>query len=64
MSLVMSKPTVPRCIYHLYYMSLIVRKPVFRVSDQVPHKPVCTATEDDYMLEISDLGRRGIVLSV
>ena len=26
------------------YMSLVVRKPVFGVSDQVPHKPVCTAT--------------------
>ena len=28
------------------YMSLIVRKPVFGVSDQVPHKPGCTAEED------------------
>ena len=27
-------------------MSLVVRKPVFRVSDQVRHKPDCTATED------------------
>ena len=34
------------------------------VSDQVRHKPGCTATEDGYMLEISDLGSRGIVLSV
>ena len=24
------------------YMSLVVRKPVFGVSDQVPHKPGCT----------------------
>ena len=47
-----------------YYMSLVVRKPVFGVSDQVPHKPGCTATEDEYWLEISDLERRGIVLSV
>ena len=30
----------------MYYLSLIVRKPVFRVSDQVPHKLGCTATED------------------
>ena len=44
-------------------MSLVVRKPVFRVSDLVRHKPGCTATEDGYRLEISDLGRRGIVLS-
>ena len=28
-------------------MSLVMRKPVFGVSDQVPHKPGCTATEDD-----------------
>ena len=27
-------------------MSLVLRKPDFRVSDQVPHKSGCTATED------------------
>ena len=27
-------------------MSLVVRKPVVGVSDQVRHKPGCTATED------------------
>ena len=27
-------------------MSLVVRKPVFGVSDQVRHKPGCTITED------------------
>ena len=46
------------------YWSLVVRKPVFGVSDQVRHKPGCTATEDGQRLEISDLGSRGIVLSV
>ena len=45
-------------------MSLVVRKPVFGVSHQVRHKPGCTTTEDGWTLEISDLGRRGIVLSV
>ena len=45
-------------------MSLVVRKPVFRVSDQVQHKLDCTATEDGERLEISDLSSRGIVLSV
>ena len=30
----------------LNVMSLVVRKPVFRVSDQVRHKPGCTAIED------------------
>ena len=45
-------------------MSLVLRKPVFGVSDHVWHKPGCTATEDGYKLEISDLGRRGIVLSM
>ena len=33
------------CIIKLN-LSLVVRKPVFGVSDQVRHKPVCTATED------------------
>ena len=28
------------------HLSLVVRKPVFRVSDQVRHKQGCTATED------------------
>ena len=32
-----------------------MRKPVFRVSDPVRHKPGCTAAEDGYRLEISDL---------
>ena len=44
-------------------MSLVVRKPVFGVSDQVRHKPGCTAKEDGYGLKISDLESRGIVLS-
>ena len=34
------------------------------VSDMVRHKPGCTATEDSWKLEISDLGRRGIALSM
>ena len=34
------------------------------VSEQVRHKPGCTSTEDDKRLEILDLQRRGIVLSV
>ena len=29
-----------------YDLRLVLRKPVFGVSDQVPHKPGCTATED------------------
>ena len=41
-----------------------MRKPVFGVSDLVPHKPGCTATEDGWRLEILYLGRREIVLSV
>ena len=28
-------------------MSHIVRKPVFGVTEQVPHKPGCTTTDDD-----------------
>ena len=30
-----------------YYMSLVVRKPVFGVSDQVRHKPGCKAATVD-----------------
>ena len=41
-----------------------MRKPVFDITDQVPHKPGCTATEDGWRHEISDLGSRRIVLSV
>ena len=46
------------------YMSHDVRKPVFVVSDQVRHKPGCTATQDGYKLEISDLESRRLVLSM
>ena len=45
-------------------MSHDVRKPVFGVSDQVPHKPDWAITEDSQGLEISDLESKGIVLSV
>ena len=41
-------------------MSLVVRKPVFWVSDLVRHKLGCAITEYGKRLEISDLGRRGI----
>ena len=41
-----------------------MRKPVFGGFELVRHKPGCKATEDDERLEISDLDRRGIVLSV
>ena len=33
------------------------------VSEQVRHKPACTSTEKSKKLEISDLSRRGILLS-
>ena len=46
------------------HMSLVLRKPVFGVSDKVPHKPGCTTTQDGLRLEISYIGRRGIVLSM
>ena len=38
-------------------LSLVVRKPVFGVSDQVPHKPGCSPTENCQRLKISDLDR-------
>ena len=43
-------------------MKGIMRKPVFRVSDQVGHKVGCIATEDGKRLEISDLEGRGVLL--
>ena len=33
-------------VYSNNHMSLVLRKPVFGVFDQVRHKPGCTATED------------------
>ena len=48
----------------LCQMSLVVRKPVFGVSDQVRHKLGCTTTQDGLIREISDLGSRGIVLAM
>ena len=43
----------------LLHMSRDSRKPVVGVSDQVPHKSICTVN-----IEILDLRRRRIVLSV
>ena len=40
-----------------------MRKLSFSVFDEVGHKPGYTTTKDSKMLEISDLGSRGIVLS-
>ena len=39
-------------------MSGIMRKPVFRVSHKVQHKPSCMTTEGGKRLEILDLERR------
>ena len=44
------------------YMSLVVRKMVFGVSDQVKHKRGCRPTEAGWRLVILYLGSRGIVL--
>ena len=45
-------------------MSREMRKPVFRISDQVRHKPDYTVTKDGMRLENSYLGGRGIVLTM
>ena len=44
------------------YISHVVRKPVFGVSDQVRLKPACSATEATLTLEILDIASIGIVL--
>ena len=49
---------------HLTSLSLVVRKPVFGVSHHGLHNPGGTAIEDGWRLEILDLVRRGIVLSM
>ena len=50
-----SKGTDSDCINVQPNLSLVVRKPVFGVSDQVRHKPGCTITEYGKRFEISDL---------
>ena len=54
----------PTHLQRIGNMSLIVRKLVFKISYLVRHNPGCTAKEDGQRLEISDLGSRGILLSV
>ena len=44
-------------------MSLVMRKPVFGVFDQVRPKPDCSSTETNWSLEILDIEIRGIILS-
>ena len=45
-----------------FYVSHVVRKPVFGVCDQVRLKLLCSATETSYRLEILDIETRGIIL--
>ena len=47
-----------------YKMCRIMRKSVFGVSDKIQYKAGCTATENGVRLEISDLGGRGMLLSM
>ena len=42
-------------------VSLVTRKPVFGVCDQVRHKSACAATEASKRLEISDIETRDIL---
>ena len=48
---------------HYLQMSLVTRKPVFRVCDQVRHKLACTATEAKQRLGMLDKEIGGIILS-
>ena len=47
-----------------YELIMVCENWVFGVFDQVRLKPVCTITEEGKRLDISDLRRREIVLSV
>ena len=42
---------VPRSATGSHHMSLVTRKPVFRVCEQVRHKPACAVTEARWRLE-------------
>ena len=55
----------PWCLYSfsVWYLSLVTRKPVFGVCDQVKLKPAYSASETRWRLEISDIKTRGIILS-
>ena len=53
-------PCSKECCGCSFDMSLVMRKPVFRISDQISHKTSSTFTEGGQRLEISDLGSRGI----
>ena len=44
-------------------MSLVTKKPVFGVCDQVRLKPACSPTEASYSIEISDIASTGIILN-
>ena len=44
-------------------LSLVMRKAVFGVCDQIRHKPACAATEAKWRLEILDIKTRDIILS-
>ena len=48
--------------FGLHDMSLVMRRPVFGVCDQVRLKPACSATETCQGLEILDVASRGIIL--
>ena len=50
-------------IEHCLHLSHVLKKLVFRVSDQVRYKPGCAVTEDGWSLESLDLESRGIILS-
>ena len=47
-----------------YKLSCVPRKPIFRVSDIIQQKPVCTATGYGFRHEFMDLGSREFVLSI
>ena len=57
---------VPQCSivvpFVLYVMSLVTRKPVFGVSDQVRPKSPFSANETSWGLEISAIASRDIIL--
>ena len=51
------------CLYKLRHVGLVVRKPVFGISNKASFKPVSSATETSYKIEILPVTRINMALS-
>ena len=54
---------IDRFCHDVVHMIHVTKKPVFGVSNQVRHKPACSASEASQSLEIVNIASIGIILS-